>query len=148
MNMESVKPPEYGENAAGKLLLLAHRICEVESDAGLDVERFVTWDGNEEVFGGTIGLSPAILNFVPDRRSWLIESVMLKLDDDGELKIGATHENHAELSDDSFLGYYYDMAADLFYGHVHEECVDAFIHTQPKAAPLATRRNIPTAEVV
>jgi hypothetical protein len=148
MNRESVKTLKYGENTAGKLLLLAHRICEVESDAGLGVHKLVSWEGNVEIFGGTIGLSPAELKVAPNRRSWLVDSVMVRLDDEGELKVGATREGHTELADDSFLEYYYDMAAELFYGHVHEECVDAFMRSQPTATALATRRNMFTGEVV
>jgi hypothetical protein len=135
--MEAIKASRYGDNTAGKLLRLTHEICEVESDAGLLIHKTVSWEGNTDVYGGLLGLAPAALKLAPNRRSWLVDSVMLRLDDDGEVKLGMQRDGHQNYADDTFLEYYYDVAATLFYEHNHQDCFEAYRVSQPASTPLS-----------
>jgi hypothetical protein len=141
---ESIKTASYEDNIAGKVLRLTHDICEIESEAGLVIHKFVSWEGNSDIFSGLLGLAPAKLKVAPHKRSWLVESVMLRLDDEGEVKFGVVREGHTEYGPDAFLEHYYDMAAALFYDHPHHQCVEAYKASQPPATPLERLRDIHT----
>jgi hypothetical protein len=142
--MEAIKASRYADNVAGNLLRLAHEICEVEADAGLQLHRSVSWTGRAEIYGGLLSLAPATLKLAPNKRSWLVDIVKLRLDDEGEVSLGVERDHHRDYPDDVFMRYYYDMASTMFHEHDHDDCRERFEASQPATTPLERLRDIRT----
>ena len=140
-NMESIKDAKYADNSAGRLLRLAHEICAVESSAGLILHKTVSWQASRNVYGGLLGLAPAELKLAPQKQSWLVEAVTVRLDDDGELSFRVERNGHEKLSPDSFLDYYVEKTAAMFREHCHSDCVARFEASQPIGTPLVVARD-------